>query len=273
MKVRSFFALLVLLAIGTGAVHAQVLVLVHGYMGHGGSWRVSGITHVLDRAGWEDGGHLSLQEGRVVNYQQGRPGQDKTFYTLDMPYEAPILSQAEILANYMKVISSSHPGESLNIAGFSAGGVIGRAYMVMRKDDEPRVASLITIASPHLGSHMAELGVKLQQTPLSWVAPFMGADAFNRADVLFRDLRPEEPGNFLYWLNRQVHPRARYVSIVRSGTSLFSTDFIVPEYSQNMNNVIALRSSSNIIRTSGTHMLTYQDAVLLVQLMLIGNQI
>jgi imidazolonepropionase-like amidohydrolase len=33
----------------------DVMVLVHGYLGPGSSWRLSGITHVLNRAGWEDG--------------------------------------------------------------------------------------------------------------------------------------------------------------------------------------------------------------------------
>ncbi len=273
MKVRCFFYLLLALWSCSFAAHAQVLVLVHGYLGSGGDWRLSGITHALDRAGWEDGGHLSIQESKVVNYRAGRAGQDKTFYTLDMPSEASILVQAEKLAIFMQAINKFHPGESLNIAGFSAGGVIGRTYMVMRKDEEPRVASLITIATPHLGSHLAELGVKLRQTPFSWVAPYLGAGSFNRSDVLFHDLRPEEPGTYLYWLNRQVHPKARYVSIIRTGNSLFNSDFIVPVYSQNMNNVVALRGSSVVLRTSGGHMLGYQDAMLLVELMIIGNQI
>ena len=273
MKVRCFFCLVLVFWLLSFAAHAQVLVLIQGYIGHGSSWRMSGITHVLDRAGWEDGGQLSIQDGKVVNYQSGKAGQDKTFYTLDLPLEAPVLTQAEKLATYMKAIAKYHPGESLNIAGFSSGGVIARTYMVQRKDDEPKVASLITIASPHLGSHLAELGLKLQETPLTWFTPYMGAGSFNRANALFHDMRPEEPGTFLYWLNRQVHPKARYVSIIRTGSSLFNSDFIVPVYSQNMNNVIALRGSSIVLRTIGGHMLNYQDAVLLVQLMIIGNQI
>jgi hypothetical protein len=40
-----------------------------------------------------------------------------------------------------------------------------------------------------------------------------------------------------------------------------------------MNNVVALRGSSVVLRTSGGHMLGYQDAMLLVELMIIGNQI
>lgn len=273
MKVRCFFCLLVMLWLVSFTAHAQVLVLLQGYLGHGSSWRMAGVTHVLDRAGWEDGGHLDIQNGKVVNYRAGRAGQDKTFYTLEMPSEAPVLTQADKLAIYMKAIARFHPGESLNIAGFSAGGVVGRTYMVQRRDDEPKVASLVTIATPHLGSHLAELGLKLQDTPLTWFTPFMGAGSFNRSDALFHDLRPEESGAFLYWLNRQVHPKARYVSIIKTGSSLFDSDFIVPVYSQNMNNVIALRGSSVVLRTRGGHMLNYQDAVLLVQLMIIGNQI
>ena len=147
MKVRCFFCLVLVFWLLSFAAHAQVLVLIQGYIGHGSSWRMSGITHVLDRAGWEDGGQLSIQDGKVVNYQSGKAGQDKTFYTLDLPLEAPVLTQAEKLATYMKAIAKYHPGESLNIAGFSSGGVIARTYMVQRKDDEPKVASLVTIAT------------------------------------------------------------------------------------------------------------------------------
>jgi pimeloyl-ACP methyl ester carboxylesterase len=273
MNMRSIFGWIILIWLLPFSLHAQVLVLVHGYLGQGSSWRLSGVTHVLNRADWEDGGHLRIENDQVVNYRKGMSGQDRTYYTLDMPSEAPVMVQAELLANYMKAISDQHPGESLNIAGFSAGGLIGRAYMVMRRDDEPKVASLVTIATPHLGTQLAELGNKLQQTPLSWVAPFLGASEFNRSDVLFRDMRPEQPGTFLYWLNRQVHPTANYISIVKGGNSFMGGDFVVPAYSQNMNNVIALRGTANIIRSTGGHMLTYEDALLLVQIMLLSRQI
>ena len=274
MRIRTLFSSFLLLWIASFTVNAQVLVLVHGYMGQGGSWRVAGITHVLDRAGWEDGGHLRIGENKeVVNYRQGRSGQDKTFYTLDMPSEAPVAIQAQFLATFMKAISSHHPGESLNLVGFSAGGLVARMYMVVRRDDEPRVASLVTIATPHLGTQLAEIGNKLRQTPLAWVTPFMGASTFNRSGALYRELSPEEPGNFLYWLNRQVHPKAKYISIVRISSSFMGGDFIVPTYSQDMNNVIALRGSSSQVRSTGGHELTFQDALLLTQLMMIERQI
>ena len=274
MKLRIFFVWFIILTAVSFSASAQVLVLVHGYMGQGGSWRVAGITHVLDRAGWEDGGHLRIAEQhQVVNYRQGRSGQDKTFYTLDMPSDAPIAVQAKFLATFMKAISSHHPGESLNLAGFSAGGLVARMYMVVRRQDEPKVASLVTIASPHMGTQIAEIGAKLQQTPLGWVAPFMGAGSFTRSGQLYRELRPEAPGNFLYWLNRQVHPKAKYISIVRTSNSFMGGDFIVPAYSQDMNNVIALRGSASVVRSSGGHELTFQDALLLTQLMIIERQI
>lgn len=273
MKMRRFFALLIFAWLMPFTVHAQVLVLLHGYLGQGSSWRLTGVTHVLNRAGWEDGGHLRIENDEVLNYRKGMSGQDRTYYTLEMPSEAPVMVQSRLLARYMKAISQNHPGESLNIAGFSSGGIVGRAYMVMRKDDEPRVATLVTIATPHLGTQLAELGTRLQQTPLSWMAPFVGASEFNRSDVLFREMRPEQPGTLLYWLNRQEHPTANYISVIKGGNSFLGGDFVVPAYSQNMNNVIALRGTSNIIRSTGGHMLTYEDALLLVQIMLLSRQI
>ncbi|MCW8962908.1 MAG: alpha/beta hydrolase, partial [Gammaproteobacteria bacterium] len=272
MKYRSFFTLVVLMWLLPLNAHAQVLVLLQGYLGPGSSWRASGVTHILDRADWVDGGHLRIENDKVVNYRK-QFGQDRTFYTLKMPTEAPVMVQAKLLAKYMKDIGKQHPGESLNIAGFSAGGIIGRTYMVMRKDDEPKVATLITISTPHLGTHLAEVGSKIRRSPLSSFTPFIGAGSFDRSDALLKDMHPEEYGNFLYWLNRQTHPRARYVSVIKGGRSFIGGDFVVPAYSQNMNNVVALWGMSTTVRLTGTHMLSHVDALLLVQQMLIGQQI
>jgi len=274
MKYRTFLNVFILLYCVSFGAQAQVLVLVHGYQGQGGSWREAGITHVLDKAGWEDGGHLRVDKNnKVINYRQARKVQDRTFYTIDMPSDASIIVQARFLASFLKAITKHHPGESLNLAGFSAGGLVSRMYMVVRKNDEPKIATLITIATPHLGTHMAEIGAKLQRTPLAWITPYMGASTFNRSAPLYRELKFEEYGNFLYWLNRQVHPTAKYISIVRASSSLLGGDFIVPTFSQNMNNVIALRGSSSVVHSTGGHELTFKDALLLTQLMMIERQI
>lgn len=273
MKTLKKLLFLYLLIISTGA-QAQVLVLIHGYLGQGGSWRAAGVTHVLDRAGWEDGGHLRIENQQVMNYRQSEPQKyDRSFYTLDTPSDAPVGLQAQFLATFLKAISKRHPGESINLAGFSAGGLVARMYMVNRKDDEPKIASLITISTPHLGTQLAELGKKLRQTPLSWFTPYIGAETFNRSGGLYHDLSPEEPGNMLYWLNRQPHPKATYVSIIHVGTSMLGGDFVVSTRSQNMNNVIALRGQVYSLPVKGGHALTFQDALLLVQLLKAQSQV
>ena len=255
-------------------VQAQILILIHGYPGQGGNWRDAGMTHILQSAGWQDGGHLRLQNRRVIDYRLVNPHlNDKTFYTLDMPYEAPINIQSALLARYMRSINARHPGESLNLSGFSAGGVVARMYMVNRQSDEPRVATLTTIASPHLGTYLAEMGIRLHDNPLTWMMPYPGAEIFHRSGRLFQDLLPERPGNFLYWLNRQRHPAATYISIIRQDLPPPGGDMMVSGTSQNMNNIPALRGRSYVLPTTGGHRLTFQDVLWLVQLMQRERQI
>ena len=269
------FLLLLINYLFSGQIQAQILVLIHGYPGKGiGNWRHAGVANVLELAGWEDGGHLHLQDNRVTNYRLVNPQlSDKTYYTLDMPYEAPIKIQSEFLARYMKAISIRHPGESLNLSGFSTGGIVARMYMVNRKAGEPRVATLVTVASPHLGTYLADIDIRLRENLLTWMMPYSGADIFERSGGLFLDLIPERPGNLLYWFNRQWHPEAVYISIIRQDLPFPGGNMIVGNISQNMNNVAALRGRSHTLFTTGGYRLTLQDALWLVQLMRWERQI
>jgi triacylglycerol lipase len=148
--------------------------------------------------------------------------------------------------------------------GHSAGGVVARLFMVQY--GKPKVRALITIASPHLGTEAAELGLMTSLSPLGFFAPFVGAGTLNRSRGLYADLTPERPGNLLYWLNRQAHPDSTYISVVREGKALFG-DLVVPAYSQDMNHVFALRGRSEVVRTKDGHGLERPDARLLVKLL------
>lgn len=250
-----------LLAFCAAIVHAEAVVLIHGYLGDSDNWRESAITDQLEMAGWQDGGMLRPGWQGV-----GWPQSGKTYYTVALPTEAPLLVQLDHLAAYLELVRARHPGESLVLVGHSAGGVLARLYMV----EHPRagVAALITIASPHLGTETAEIGAMFGNTPLAWLAPFFGAEVFNRSQALYRDLVRERPGSLLYWLNRQPHPNALYVSIVRENDSFLGFgDLLVPTWSQNMNHVRALRGRAKVLTTSGGHMVNAHDGKLLLQVL------
>lgn len=258
-------AALVALSMFPAAAGGEALIFLQGYLGDGDGWRTANITDALRKDGWWDGGHLRNTPQGIRSSNANAQG-SKRFYTLELATEAPLLVQLRQLTPYLASIRSRHAGESLVLVGHSAGGVLGRLYMVQYPD--AGVDALITIASPHLGTESAELGLMAGQSPLAWFAPLLGAETLNRSQGLYFDLARERPSNLLYWLNRQEHPPARYVSVVRTGNGLpGSGDLLVPTWSQDMNYVYALRGRAYTVSARGGHGLTEADGPLLIRLL------
>jgi len=240
----------------------QTLVLIHGYLGTGTAWRTTGIVDMLQRAGWRDSGHLFPQS----ELPSGLPDSQtqRYLYTVTLPSEAPLPIQTRQLSFYLHWLQQRHPDNSMILIGHSAGGVVARLSMIFHPDIP--VKGLITIASPHLGTDKAELGYMLGHSPFSWVAPLMGLDTINRSQGLYYDLVRERPSTALFWLNRRPHPPAIYVSIIRINEGYGFEDF-VPSYSQDMNNIMALRGQSWVIPTEGYHNLRWSDGELIAGLL------
>lgn len=262
MKMKSLALILMLLP---GLAAAEAMVLVQGYLAYDDPWRSSGASVAMVQSGWQDGGQLIDGPDGVRRYgPEGKAA--KSFYTLALAVEAPLLVQAKQLERFMAYVRARHEGESIYLVGHSAGGVVARLYMVQHP--KVRVSALITFASPHLGTGSAEAGRMMGQSPLSWVAPMMGADTLNRSQGLYHDLMREQPGNLLFWLNRQPHPESRYVSVVRKGGGFFGVgDIIVPDWSQDMNNVAPLRGKVRSIPVNADHSLTPADGALLMDML------
>jgi len=254
---------MLLLALALPA-RAEVAVLVPGYLGGPQDWRTSGVVGTLGRAGWRDGGDLGMRGGAVDRGSRPVPAA-RTLYTVALPTEAPLGLQAQVLARYLAAVRAWHPGEGLVLIGHSAGGVVARLYMVQNPDGG--VGALISIASPHLGTEAAEVGAMLGQTPLAWFAPLVGAGTLNRSQGLYRDLMREDPRGILFWLNRQPHPSATYVSIVRAEDSVGLGDLVVPSWSQDLNNIPALRGRAVRIPVADGHGLGPQDGDVLLEVL------
>jgi len=253
--------LLCLLCLPAGALWAETLVLMQGYQAKGVDWRDAGITETLIAAGWADGGHLRSPQG-ALKEQAGR-----RFFTLKLSSEAPLMYQLRELTGYLQRIRQDRPQQSLILVGHSAGGVLGRLYMV--RQPQSGVAALITFASPHLGTESAEVGLKLGQGLLGWASSLLGRedDLLGRSQGLFADLVRERPGSMLFWLNRQPHPQSRYISVVRDDRLSWFGDLVVPVWSQDMNRVQALMGRAVSIPSTGNHGLERQDGELLVQIL------
>lgn len=251
-----FLALILIFLISLPTYASQILVFVHGYLGDGGEWRPTGIINTLQHNGWQDAGHL-FPHGPALGIVQ--PSATANYiYTVTLPSEAPLSAQAQWLDVYLRTLQQRHPAGALILVGHSAGGVVARLVMVAGKIP---VQGLITIASPHLGTDKAELGAEINNSPASWVTPMLGLGTINRSQGLYRDLIRERPYTLLFWLNRQPHPQGIYISVIRTG------DNWVAPYSQDMNNVLALKGLSETVVTAGTHSLNPFDGPLLVFLL------
>lgn len=268
LKIKNplFAVVLCLLAL---QVSAKQLVLVQGYLGQPSSWSEAGVTQQLIDSGWRYGGEFvySSHGAQLFTEQQvwtdDADGSDR-FYRVSLPTEASIRNQAYFLSAYLKQLRQWFPAEELILAGHSAGGVVSRYVMV--RNPGLGIDMLITIASPHLGTESAELGALVGDSPLGIVAPMLGMGTLTRSQGLYRDLMREKPQRFLFWLNRQPHPAATYISIVRDDVTIDSGDLVVPKSSQFLEHVEDLKDRAISYVVPGSHTLSIEDGRLLVEL-------
>lgn len=261
---RRYWGLLLGWLMATPLSAAQ-LVLVQGYLSTSQVWQKTGITEILHQNDWQDGGVLYRNNHKVMRSSAPESASEKTYYRVELPYEAGIRQQAWFLRDYLQFVQNSQPGEPIYLVGHSAGGVVARYVMVQHP--ELMIQKLVTFSSPHLGTTSATLGRLLGNSPMAMFAPMMGAQTLNRSQGLYRDLEPESEGNLLHWLNRQRHPVSEYVSFVREHNSSGLGDLVVPAHSQNLQNVKALGKRAQKYTVTGGHALSRDDGVRLMQVL------
>lgn len=250
---------------------AAVVVLVHGYASDASTWELSGINAELELRGWLRGGVITPSPAGVhLLPAAGRQAVNKT-YSVNLPAEAPLGIQAGLLQQALGAVRAQHPDEPLFLAGHSAGGVVAR--MVLLGANHFQVTALVTIASPHLGTARAAQGLDVVDSKpffcpgpgIDLLKSIFGGDGYDylkHSRGVLLDLLPAESGNVLFWLNQQPHPDIRYYAVVRK-TPFALGDEVVPAYSQDLNNVPALRGRAEVLVTSAGHSLNPQDGVLL----------
>jgi triacylglycerol lipase len=268
---KGWIAVLVLVTgLFSAAARADVLVLVHGYLSGAQSWDASGITGVLQQHDWQRAGVYVAGPAGIQQVPASGIQAANKFYAVDLPSEAPVLVQVYLLNEILDTISRTHKNEPVILVGHSAGGVVARATLVRGHHDN--VTALITIASPHLGTSRAEQALDATDIPfpLSMVTDFFAGETYDtamRSRSLYVDLVRPQPGTLLYWLNTQPHPDIKYFSIVRGSSEAGWGDYIVPAYSQDMNNVPALQGRSSMINVPVSHGLEPVDGSVIVNLL------
>ncbi|MCK5647547.1 MAG: hypothetical protein KAI22_01595 [Gammaproteobacteria bacterium] len=247
---------------------ADIAVLIHGYHSSGNTWRNKGISTLLAANGWNDAGSYTPQ-GNFVYFGQPLSATGNHTVTAELPSEAPVEVQADLLNQYLDDITLRFPQQKLHLVAHSAGGIVARLALVNNytQTDKYNIVQLITIATPHLGSIIAEVAERASDTPIGFFAPIIGASEINRSELLYKQLGREEKNHFLFWLNRQAHPPMRYTSVIRANGSILDGDWLVTSNSQNMAYVPAIGPNAQRIPTSGDHHLKYADGFLIRDLL------
>ena len=258
--IQTLISLLLFLSV---SAHADVMLLIHGYLGDANSWEKSGINSELDQNGWTRAGMFrGSQEGPVLFVTEHEKAEN-VVYVATLPSQATVSVQADTLKNTIDIIEQNHADNQLILVGHSAGGVVAR--MTLIRHQLTNIKALITIATPHIGTGRADqaLNITANHGPFNMVKSFVGGndyDTLKHSRGLMIDLRHPQPGNMLYWLNSQQHPTINYASIIRLNNNGASGDYYVPGFSQNMNNVPALQGQSSTFTTPTSHFLVRQDA-------------
>jgi triacylglycerol lipase len=270
MKKTLIFLILLMVGAGSSPARAEILLLVHGYLGGAYSWDNSGITSILQQRDWQRAGVYVADPAGVRLVPAAGAQAKNRFYTADLDSQAPMRIQVMQLQSILNAIEKAHPDEPVIIIGHSAGGVAARAALVLGSGKN--VKSLITIASPHLGTVRAEQALDATDIPFpfSMVADFFGGETYHIARhsrSLYLDLMRPYPGTFLYWLNAQPHPDIKYISVVRAQTAAGWGDYVVPAYSQDMNNVAALHGKSSLVTIPGRHELAPADGGVILDML------
>ena len=268
---KTFLSVFLLwLCVVSVSAHADTLLLAHGYLGSAQQWNHAGIVMQLDNLGWHNAGQLRVNNDKVRS-NKITPTTMRRMYTLSLSSEKSIQDQSDQLHHYVEYVREQHHGEQIILVGHSAGGVVARLYMVEQANDD--LIALITIASPHLGTDRASFIGYFPQELLAWLEPIPGLNMLYRSQGLFYDLMPNRSDNLIGWLNYQEHPPAQYHSIIREPSEKISEldlsfqDLIVPSWSQDMNEVYALRGRCKTYVVKGLHGLSKQDGKILQQIL------
>lgn len=270
-----FSVLLALLATLIQPVRADVLVLVHGYMSDARTWDANGVTQTLAAHGWVPAGMLADTPEALRPAAVLQPAPVHKSFSVNLPAAAPLQLQAVHLARQLAAVRQWYPEERLVLAGHSAGGVVAR--MLVAGGNPFGVDTLITIASPNLGTYRAVQGLDVVDAKpffcpgpgIDFLKSVVGGgdyDYLEHSRGALIDLMPAESGNVLAWLNRQPHADIAYYAIVR-GTPYAAGDSIVPAYSQDLNNVPALHGRVTTLFTPAGHGLNPQDGQLLAEIL------
>lgn len=272
MRKRIFLLLAtVVVFLFSRSAQADLVILIHGYLGSAQSWQTGGVVPVLQSRGWRLAGMVIPEPPWILSYPRSTKADlpDNAVYLVQLPSLAPVVLQTMILETQLGHLGRAHPNQKLILVGHSAGGIVARMALV--RAHIPPVKALITIATPHLGTPRAEQALDeiSDPWPIDVIKEFFVGTPYpllRNSSNLLVDLTRPVPGSMLFALNNTPHPKIHYFSLVRRQPFVLG-DSLVPGFSQNMNNVAALSGKSVVIPTVGEHLLNPGDGFVLATLL------
>ena len=271
-KSAIIFQVIFLFSILFSSARGDVVVLVHGWAANADTWVHSGILQILQANKWSNAGIVTATpEGGIFHIPGDVSINENKVYRAHLPAEAPLQIQAAHLYAELLFINKLHPDDKITLAGHSAGGVVSRLVLV--SPEAPKIDTLITIASPNLGTGRAIQGLDIiHDKPFFCPGPGvtflkngLGGDDYQylkHSQGALVDLAPARAGTLIGWLNQQPHPSITYHSIIRQ-----DGDEMVPAFSQDLNQVAQLNGKSKIYLTPASHSLNTADGHLLVDIL------
>ena len=205
---------------------SEPVILVPGYGSKSTLWKDVGYIGKLQSEGHSYGGHYTINaKNQTVDFE---PYTNSTgvedFYTLSFSDSTKGITElSEQLGYCIQEILYRTGVEKVNLVGYSMGGIICRKYVVDNKDYHC-VKNLLTIASPHQGTNLANFSYGVENILGSTLYKEMIAElqkeiplAMNGAAI--SDLVKTDNG-LLHTLNQQEHPSDVNYHFVAARSSL-----------------------------------------------------
>lgn len=271
------FLLSLTLLLGASSGRADVLVLVHGWASDAGTWYRSGVMTPLLATGWRDGGVLINGPAGVLLLPVQQAVTGNVIYRSELPEQAPLALQADLLGAQLAWISARHPDEAVSLVGHSAGAVVAR--MVLVTERAPRAETFVSIAAPNLGTPRAIDGLEVVDSKpffcpgpgITMLKNFFAGDDYHYLRDSYPALVDLAPLTLTGWLNQQPHPNINYLAIIHDVPG-GAGDELVPAFSQDLNQVPMLRGRVSVVALLSGHGLNPGDGTILARNLGNGNK-
>jgi len=95
------------------SAHADVMLLIHGYLGDANSWEKSGINTELHQQGGQRTGMFKGSPQGPRLFVTKHATAKNIVYVAELPSNTPVMAQADVLKNIIDIIQQNHNNEKI----------------------------------------------------------------------------------------------------------------------------------------------------------------